>query len=128
MVGITGITDSQVSAAVVSRGMSTAYPLCCVVMELAAQLEERGLELDLAWAPRDQNAEADRLADGKYDGFSEGLRRGGRLSDIPWLALPGLLRTGGAFYDAAGARRADAPPSGQRKRLAGDRLRDREPW
>ena len=37
VVGITGLTDSQVSAAVVARGMSTTYPLCCVAMELAAQ-------------------------------------------------------------------------------------------
>ena len=124
-----GLTDSQVSAAVVARGMSTTYPLCCVAMELAAQLEERGLELDLAWTPRDLNAEADRLADGDYSGFSANMRRGGSLSEVPWLVLPGLLRMGGAFYEAAGVRQEHARPSGQKKRtLAGERLKDREPW
>ena len=44
-VAVTGFTDSQVSAAVVSRGLTTAFPLCCVAMELSAQLEGRGAEL-----------------------------------------------------------------------------------
>ena len=125
---ITGLTDSQVSASVVARGMSTAYPLCCVAMEMAAQLEQRGLDLALEWAPRDHNAEADALADGRVEGFDSAYRVGGRASDIPWLVLPGLLRTGEAFYKAAGKRpRADDFPKAGKK-LAGQRLKDREPW
>jgi hypothetical protein len=80
---ITGLTDSQVSASVVARGMSTAYPLCCVAMELAAQLEQRGLDLTLEWAPRDRNVEADSLADGRFEGFSPGRRVGSRVEDLP---------------------------------------------
>ena len=72
----TGLTDSQVAAAVVSRGMSTAYPLSCVAMELAAQLEERRLDLSLEWIPRGENAEADALADGRVEGFDPALRVG----------------------------------------------------
>ena len=108
--------------------MSTTYPLCCVARELAAQLEQRGLDLTLKWAPRDRNAEADALADGRSEGFNPDLRVGGRVGDIKWLVLPGLLRTGEAFYGATTKRRQPvaAPSSG--KRLAGERLRDREPW
>ena len=125
---ITGFTDSQVSASVVARGMSTAFPLCCVVMELAAQLEHRGLDLCLEWAPRDKNAEADALADGRTEGFSQDLRVGRSVQDLPWRVLPGLLRAGEAFYAASKKRPRPAAEPVKGRRLAGDRLRDREPW
>lgn len=67
---VTGLTDSQVSANVLVRGMTTAFPLCCVAMELAARLEHRGVGFFLDWAPRDQNVEADALADGRLEGFN----------------------------------------------------------
>ena len=56
------LSDSQVASAVASKGMTTAFPLCALNMELAAQCEARSLDLDVAWVPRDQNQEADRLA------------------------------------------------------------------
>ena len=128
-VTITGFTDSQVSASVVARGMSTTYPLCCVAMELSAQLELRKLDLSLEWAPRDQNTEADALADERIEGFNPSLRVGTGLGDISWLVLPGLLRTGDAFYKAAGKRPpAQTGPKAKKRLLAGERLRDREPW
>ena len=125
---ITGFTDSQVSASAVARGMSTAFPLCCVVMELAAQLEHRGLDLCLEWAPRDKNAEADALADGRTEGFSQDLRVGRSVQDLPWRVLPGLLRAGEAFYAASKKRPRPAAEPVRGRRLAGDRLKDREPW
>ena len=42
---VTGLTDSQVSAAMVTRGLTTSLPLCTVAMEQAAQLEARSAEL-----------------------------------------------------------------------------------
>ena len=42
IVAVTGHTDSQVSSHVVTRGLTTTYPLCCVAMEMAAQLESLG--------------------------------------------------------------------------------------
>ena len=131
MVTMTGLTDSQVAAHVVARGMSTTYPLCCVVMELSAQLEKRGLDLELAWIPRDKNAEADALADGIVEGFSPCMRVGGDgIKSIPWLVLPELLAAGQGFHDARHKRvhPGPLPDHAARPRLAGDRLRDREPW
>ena len=46
-VAVSGFTDSQVSASVVTRGLTTSYPLCTMAMELAAQLESRGAELNM---------------------------------------------------------------------------------
>ena len=71
---VTGLTDSLVSASVVTRGLTTTFPLCAVAMALAAQLESRKAELLLDWVPRDSNGEADRLADGDSRGFDPALR------------------------------------------------------
>ena len=71
---------------------------------LAAQLERRGLDLPLEWAPREMNAEADALADGRAEGFSPSRRVEINLRDPPWLVLPRLLQTGEAFYSAAQKR------------------------
>ena len=130
VVGVTGLTDSQVSSAVVSRGLTTAFPLCCVAMELAAHLESRAAELDLEWIPRDQNAEADRLADGVTDGFAPAMRRGTSFNELRWLVLDGLMAAGANFYKESGDRarvRHRAPRTGQR-RPARAPLREREPW
>jgi hypothetical protein len=40
LITVTGTTDSQVSASVVARGMTTRFPLVLVAMELSAKLEE----------------------------------------------------------------------------------------
>ena len=123
--------DSQVASAVVSRGMSTSFPLCAVAMELSAQLEARGAELFLEWVPRGHNQEADRLADGRCEGFAPGLRVHADLRKIRWLVLNELLEAGAAFYRQAQdrkRRRGETNGGGTarpRKKLA---LRVREPW
>ena len=69
--------------------------MCCVAMEMAAQLERRGAELALEWIPREKNAEADRLADGDATGFSPEMCVGRDLGQVRWLVLDSLLRAGG---------------------------------
>ena len=100
-VAATGLTDSQVSASVITRGLTTSYPLCTVSMELATQLEARNAQLFLEWVPREANAEADRLADGVVKGFSPELRVKASLSQIRSLVLPGLLDAGATFLRKA---------------------------
>ena len=131
-VAVTGLTDSQVSAAVVARGLTTAYPLCVVAMELAAQLEERKAELFLEWIPREVNQEADRLADGRFDGFTRELRVQATLGEIKWLVMDELLSAGAAFFRSARQHGVKRRLAGQGAvlRPAGKRvpLRVREPW
>ena len=125
-VQVTGLTDSQVSANVVTRGQTTAFPLCCVAMELAAQCEDRSIELVLDWVPRDQNAEADALADGDSRGFSACNQVPVDLSKLGWLVLDGLMKEGTAFYEAGVGRGRPVPPA---PRAPGaKRLRERDPW
>ena len=115
----------------VTRGLTTSFPLCTVAMELAAQLEARGAELFLSWIPRDANKEADRLADGRWDGFDERLRVHANLSEVNWLVLNDLLKAGQAFCaegrKAAGGR-AQARPEGRRATGKRRKLRERGPW
>ena len=108
--------------------MSTAYPLSCVAMELAAQLEERRLDLSLEWIPRGDNAEADALADGRVEGFDPALRAGASVAAVTWKVLPSLLRTWEAFCRGIGKSSLAAGSAHDSKALAGSRLRDREPW
>ena len=109
MVVVQGLTDSQVSSNVVARGLTTTYPLCCVAMELAAQLERRGAELSLEWVPRNMNAEADRLADGDATGFSPVNRVDLPMEKVPWLVLSSLLKAGAAFFAGASAALPETP-------------------
>jgi hypothetical protein len=137
IVQVTGHTDSQVSSNVLARGMSTSFPLCCVVMELAARLEKARAHLDLEWAPRELNQEADDLSNSIMEGFDPALRTEVVLGDLGWLVLPQMLREGLEFYDQTRSLKASlAPgPTDPRVRLPprkqsrkGERLRDREPW
>ena len=129
---VSGFTDSQMASNSLCRGMTTSFPLCCVVMELAAQLEHRDAEMSLEWAPRGENREADALADGRTEGFSPELRVGLDFSKISWLVLPGLMAAGMQFHGAFKRSGASSPEVGgasaagsRRKR---GRLRDKEPW
>ena len=130
-VAVTGLTDSQVSSAVVSRGLTTAFPLCAVAMELAAQLEARGAELFLDWIPRDANREADALADGRGEGFDPALRVSTDLRDVRWLVLNDLLDAGARFFREAAASTGSGKSSGRGGGVAGrkrKKLKERDPW
>ena len=117
------------------RGASTSFPRCLVAMKLAAQLEARGAQLTLEWAPRELNQEADDLTHGEFGCFDPGLRITKPWEDLPWLVLPQLMAEAQAFYADLAALRKRAGQGGaaaadRRKRPANDptRLRHREPW
>eukprot|EP00435_Cladocopium_sp_Y103_P068305 s1179_g31.t1 len=71
---LTAFTDNQTNAYVLDRFMSTAFPASVILMELALQLQEKQLELDLQWIPREQNVEADALTNEDFTGFSKDKR------------------------------------------------------
>jgi hypothetical protein len=104
--------------------------MCCVVMELAAQLVLRDAELCLEWAPREGNRDADGLADGRTEGFAPGLRVGQSFGEVGWVVLPRLMAAGVQFHGAVKRPGAvgTAPAAAAGKRRKGGRLRDREPW
>ncbi len=120
---ITGLTDSAVSAAVMTRGMTTKFPLVLVMMEMAALLESRAARLDLNWVPRDTNSEADALSNGNTQGFDPALRQAPTVGSVPFEVLPTLIREARAFYQnarevrAAGKRFPREKPVPKDKRL-----------
>ncbi len=107
---LTSVTDNKGNMYALSRLMSTKFPLCLIVMELAAQLERHEMRLNVEWTPRDLNQEADDLSNFRFAGFHPAHRLGSRLEDINFIVLDRLLCHALEFEEArrearAGARR-----------------------
>ncbi len=119
-----GVTDNKGNSYVLNKLMSTKYPLCVIVMELAAQMEKRGARLSVDWAPRDFNVEADELSNGVTKSFSDRLRVQADLAHLPWLVLPTLMQQGEVYERL----RADTHEQRRTKKRKGERLRDTDPW
>ena len=59
-----GVTDSLSNTFVLSRMMTSKFPLVVILGELAAQMRAKDMELGLEWVARSQNKEADSLTKG----------------------------------------------------------------
>jgi hypothetical protein len=68
--------------------MSSKFPLVVILAELSAQMQARAMALNLEWAPRDQNEEADALTNGDFSLFDTRKRVVADLEEIRWLVLP----------------------------------------
>ncbi len=79
--------------------MTSKYPLCCVLMELAAQLEARGARMLLEWVPRGRNEPADALSNGDYRLFDPELRVEVDLEEVEFKVLPAMLATGKDLFE-----------------------------
>ena len=66
---VSGATDNQGNSYIVSRCMTTSFPLNVVLMQLASDLESKGAWLSLDWLRRDRNEEADALTNEIFHGF-----------------------------------------------------------
>ena len=61
-VQIPAFTDNPGNGYVVNKLMTTRFPLCATVMELAAQAELGKVRVEAEWTPREKNQEADCLS------------------------------------------------------------------
>ena len=139
-----GFTDNEGCAAALSKLQSTKFPLCCVVMELAARTAAARCRLQLEWTPRESNDEADALSNGRTEGFDPAKRILVDLASVRWLVLTELMESGRQFSQELRAVRAqrhahrlerkacgetDIPPQhAYRKRAKHERLRVIDPW
>ena len=57
-----GFTNKWGNGYVVDKLMTTRFPLCASIMELAAQPEQRRVRMEAEWTPRDRKQEADDLS------------------------------------------------------------------
>ena len=89
---LTASTDNLGNTFVLSHFMSCKFPLSIVVMELAAQLRRYGMEMDLGWIPRGQNAEADALTNSEFEGFDLEKRITLNFEDLKFLVMDKLMR------------------------------------
>ena len=131
----TATTDNKGNTYVVSRLMTTSFPLNVILMELSEQLHERGSWLSVDWAPRQQNIEADALTNEEFGDFDPALRIHLRPEDMKWVLLDEMLEVGGGMVEELRrekekkkAERAERKQAGRKRKRAGESLRDREPW
>ena len=123
----TSLTDSQVSAAVLGKMLTTSFPLCLVTMEAAAQMEQRGYDLSLLWVPREHNVEADALSNMQFGQFSVEHRVDVDLENLPFLVLPQLMEQASRFYNTV-RRPRRRRQRGSTVQAPSKPLREADPW
>ena len=131
---LSGTTDNQGNTSAVSRLMSTKFPLVVILMELAAQLRWRRMELGLHWAPREQNEEADALTNDLFESFDPRRRARVELASVPWIVLDEMSAASEELFLEIQGRKAGA----KRETCGGNslprrgpprkKLRARDPW
>ena len=92
-------TDNLGNRHLVSRFLTTKFPLRVVLMQLAWTLHCKDLELRLDWLPRLQNREADALTNGDFTGFDPDLRVEIKPEELLDDQFKELLRKGGELFD-----------------------------
>lgn len=118
---------------VLSHFMSRKYPLSIVVMELAAQLRKKGIEMDLGWIPRGQNAEADALTNSELTGFDPGKRIDMNFEDSKFLVMDKLMEKAATLDEEIKLAKSpkevkgDRPEDSRSKRKRGQ-TRWTDPW
>ena len=130
---LTASTDNLGNTFVLSHFMSCKFPLSIVVMELAAQLRRYGMEMDLGWIPRGQNAEADALTNSEFEGFDLEKRITLNFEDLKFLVMDKLMRKAATLDEeiklAKSSKEAknDRPMDSRSKRKRGQ-TRWEDPW
>ena len=128
---LSGTTDNLGNKSVVSRLMTTKFPLVAVLMELTAQLLQQGQRLELNWAPRLQNVEADALSNSDFRGFDAALRVRVQVGSHPWIVLSDMLASGRSLYESIRAgklERSFADLGKSKAKKAKLSFKEREPW
>ena len=134
LLGLSCGTDNLGNTFLLDRMLTTKYPLGVILMELAHQCRVRRVALRAAWLPRLQNEEADALTNLDFRHFDAARRIQVDLGKLKFGILHDLFKEGEDYVAKLEALKAAAKSghlevaSGARKRLAGDKLRDRQLW
>ena len=126
---LSGTTDNLGNTFSVAKLMSSKFPAVVILAELAEQLRSRDMERDLAWAPRDQNEEADALTNLHFSEFDPALRVVVDPADIQWLIMNRMMDVAEDLYKQVKAQQA-APKvyvavKGKKKKK---KFRENNPW
>jgi hypothetical protein len=132
-------TDNKGNTYAAAKLHTTKFPLSCVVMELATQMEQHGLWVDLHWTPRELNTLADQLTNDDFSAFRIVHRISKTLQDVQFAVLPELLKAGYSLHLQLQALRAarvckkDKGGGNQQggrpvRRKRSEALRVKDPW
>ena len=115
---------------VVSRLLTTKFPLACFLMELALQLQSREADLELFWLPRLQNKEADALTNQCYSAFDPAKRCRFDVARFEGIVLNQVLSAGQELYEEISQTRAGREPLAHQrsKYRRTDGLKHADPW
>jgi hypothetical protein len=94
-----GTTDNLGNKGAVARCMTTSFPLCAALMELAARQAKSGREVVLRWAPREQNVEADELSNGDFHRFDATKRIYVSCDEGSLPIMHEMIKYGKGLYD-----------------------------
>ena len=125
---LNGVTDNAGNAHVVTKMMTSKFPLVVILAELSVQLRARSMALRLGWAPRDQNEEADALTNLEFSSFAPGRRVDIDLGRMEWLILPEMMAAAEGIYETAKAARSSPAVAVDRPAGKKRKLRERDPW
>ncbi len=121
------LTDNRGTQFALSRLQTSRFPLCAVVMEIAARSERLRVRLAVDWIPRECNESADALAAGNCQGFSAGLRHRVDWSNLEWLVLDWAMDLGENFYSSSSPSHVAPPPLSSKRRKKAP-FRETDPW
>ena len=101
------------------------------MMEVSYQCRLRGLSLRADWVPRLENQEADDLTNMEFKSFDPAKRLDVRLEDLEFGVLKRLFDVGDNYLAEIEHLKSLASvetKAGRKRKLAGESLRERDPW
>ena len=125
VVAVSGMTDNVGNPSVLSKLMTSKFPLLVVLAELSAQLHGRGLDMNLEWIPREQNSEADALSNLRFEGFRGERRVELDVEKLEWKILPEMMVAAEGLY---GEIKVHKRRNLDQVREPGKKLKERDPW
>ena len=131
VVRIAGVTDNRGNAQALPRLMSSKFPLVVILAEMAAQMREMNVHLNLEWVPRDQNEAADDLTNGEYGRFSPDRRINLEVDKLQFKTMTKYMKAAEDIYAEVVEERKKAKAkndeNGQIRKKA-KKLRETDPW
>lgn len=130
---VTGSTDNLGNTFVVTKLLTTKWPLTALLLELSEQLRAHQLDLRLLWRERNLNTEADSLTNNDFSSFDPEMRVNCDPRNLPWKVLPEVMESSRILYETIVAERELVKAGGKRKFVwkklaAGKRFRTSQPW
>ncbi len=119
-------TDNQGNSFTLRKGMSTKYPLTLLMMEMAEELRQKNLRLDLKWTKRDNNVGADSLTNEDFSDFSKELRVEVKEEDLKWRVLDALYPRSSQLFEEVKALKEARREANRARSARGRVLRKRK--